>query len=227
MSSSRRYAARVLAGDGCTPLAVVGSRRTGTKMTTVPPQPPAAPPLQSPPIQWTDVTGWTTLWAPDDGPAITAAVLSQIEDGQAKGATLLASNYGFTDASIATAMGSFGAANPANRYLFDSSEYFDPTEQPLVNNLISQLQADQWAIGTAPDGSDILHSKIAALLYPNGTGWTFSGSFNLSSSAQLEFNIVDFIWSRSRAEAFAQQIQAKLTWCRNNQPQPPTQKPTW
>ena len=172
-------------------------------------------------IQWTDITEWTTLWAPDEGPAITTAVLAQIEDGHAKGATLFSSQYGFTDASIAEAMGVFGATNPANRYLFDSSEYGGTYEKPIVDALIAKLQPNQWGIGTSSVDGQILHSKILALLYPDGTGWTFSGSFNLSSSAEKEFNLADFIWSRSRAEAFSAQIQEKLTWVQTNQPQPP------
>lgn len=173
---------------------------------------------------WSDVLAWQTLWAPDSGAVITANLLSHIQDAKDNGATLFTSNYGFTDANIASLMATFGQANPANRYLFDASEYFGSKEKPIVDALISVLQPEQWAIGTSSVGHNILHSKIAAALYPNGTGWTFSGSFNLSESAEKEFNVADFIWSRSRAEAFAAQIQAKLSWCRGNQPQPPTDR---
>jgi hypothetical protein len=174
-------------------------------------------------IQWTDVTSWTTMWAPEQGPAITAAVLAQLQGGLAKGATAFSSQYGFTDQAIAQVMAEIGKASPASRFLFDRSEYMGRYEKPVVDALIAQLQPEQWAIGTAPDGSDILHSKIACLLYPDGTGWTFSGSFNLSASAAREANIADFIWSRSRAEAFAVEIQKNLSWCRTHQPQPPDQ----
>ena len=172
-------------------------------------------------LQWTDVTGWQSMWAPEDGPQITAAVLAQLQDALAKGAALFSSQYGFTDAPIAQVMAEIGKANPESRFLFDRSEYMGRYEKPVVDALIAQLQPEQWAIGTAPDGSDILHSKILALLYPDGTGWTFSGSFNLSASAAREANIADFIWSRSRAEAFAAEIQKNLAWCQAHQPQPP------
>lgn len=171
-------------------------------------------------LQWTDLQGWTTLWAPDSGTDITAQVLVQLQDGIARGAVVFSSQYGFTDGSIAEAFTELGK-NPASRFLFDKSQYADQYEKPLVDALIATLQDDQWAIGTSSVDGQILHSKIVALLYPDNTGWTFSGSFNLSDSAQKEFNIADFIWSRSRAEAFAQQIQNKLSWCRANQPQPP------
>ncbi len=175
-------------------------------------------------ITWTDITGWTTMWAPDSGPAITAAVEAQLQDGLAQGAAIYSSQYGFTDANIATTMGLIGVKNPESRFLFDRSQFSGRYEKPIVEALIAKLQPIQWGIGTSSVDDEILHSKIVALLYPNGTGWTFSGSFNLSSSAEKEFNIADFIWSRQRAEAFAAQIQAKLSWCQANQPQPPDPK---
>lgn len=172
-------------------------------------------------IQWTDVTGWQTLWAPESGAEVTETVLNQITDGHTKGATLFSSQYSYTDASIASAMNAAGLANAANRYLFDSSCYASSNDKAAVETATSGLQADQWGVGTSSVSGEILHSKICALLYPDGTGWTFSGSFNLSSSAQKEFNVADFIWSRTRAEAFAQQIQSKLSWVlENEQPQP-------
>lgn len=172
-------------------------------------------------IAWSDVTAWTTMWAPTEGDAITAAVLAQVQDANAKQATVFSSQYSFTDAGIAQAMGDNGAANQASRFLFDKSQYSDSHEQPLVEDLIARLRSDQWGIGTSPVGDNILHSKIVAILYPDGTGWTFSGSFNLSDSAQAEFNIADLIWSRARAEAFAAQIQEMLTFVQTHQPQPP------
>lgn len=177
-------------------------------------------------VQWTDVTGWQTLWSPDDGTQVTAAVLAQLEDGHQAGATLYSSQFGFTQADIASVMGEWGAAVPDNRYLFDASQFLsDRAERPLVEQIIAPLRPEQWAIGTAPDGSDILHSKVLAILYPDGRGWTFSGSFNLTHAAEREFNVVDLVWSRQRAEAFASQIATRLAWCRANQPQPPTHLP--
>ena len=180
----------------------------------------------TPAIQWQDVTGWETLWAPESGAEIEAKVLAQLQDGYAKGATLFASNYSFTLPELAAVMSPWGTENLNNRYLFDWSEYESLNDQKAVATAVRGLAKNQWAIGTAPDGRDILHSKILAILYTDGTGWTFSGSFNLSSSAAKEFNIADFIWSRSRAEAFATEIQGKLSWVlANQQPQPPTSSP--
>ena len=114
--------------------------------------------------------------------------------------------------------------NPASRFLFDRSQFDGDYERPLVTSFVNLLRADQWGIGTSPVDDQILHSKIVALLYPDGSGFTFSGSFNLSDSAQKEFNIADFIWSRTRAEVFAAQIQAKLSWVQVHQPGIPTKK---
>lgn len=172
-------------------------------------------------IQWNDVTDWETYWAPEDGDKITSLVLSQLEKAYTAKATVYSSQYGFTDAEIATAFGEIGKQDINSRFLFDKSQYFGRYEKPLVKNLIASLQPVQWGIGTSSVSDEILHSKIVAILYPDNTGWTFSGSFNLSSSASKEFNVADFITSRSRAENFATEIQAKLTWVQTHQPQPP------
>jgi len=173
-------------------------------------------------IAWTDVTGWQTLWVPDDADAIQTAVVAQLEDAHAKGATIFSNQYGFTVQAIADAMAIAGAANPANRYCFDESEYFGTYEKPIVDGLIAKLQPDQWGIGTSSVGGQILHAKVLAILYPDGTGWTFSGSYNLSTSAMKQLNVADLIWSRQRAESFAAQIQKALSWVQaNHQPQPP------
>jgi hypothetical protein len=179
-------------------------------------------------IAWTDVTGWETIWAPDNGAQITAAILAQINDGHANGATLFSSQYSYTDENIAAAMNLAGKVNPANRYLFDASCTSSANDKAAVGAATAGLAADQWGVGTSSVGQEILHSKIAALLYPDGRGWTFSGSFNLSSSAEKEFNLADFIWSRSRAEQFASKIQSALTWVlTNQQPQPFASPHSW
>lgn len=169
----------------------------------------------------TEMQTTVTMWAPEQGPAITLAVEAQLRDGIAKGAICYSSQYGFTDPIIAQLFGELGK-NPSSRFLFDRSQFDGRYEKPIVETLTATLQPEQWAIGTSNVGDEILHSKIIALLYPDNTGWTFSGSFNLSASAEKEFNIADFVWDRTRAESFATQIQTQLSWCRAHQPQPPT-----
>lgn len=163
-------------------------------------------------VQWTDVTDWQTYWAPDDGIQITQLLLALIEDGFKQDGILYSSQYSFTDASIAKAMNDWSVAQAQNRMLFDSSCYRSAKDKATVDVATAGVPADQWGIGTSSVNGQILHSKIVAIVYPNNTGFTFSGSFNLSADAEEEFNIADFIWSYQRADAFATQIQQKLSW---------------
>lgn len=165
-----------------------------------------------------DVTSWFTYWAPDDGQAIHDAVLAQVQDAAAKQATVYSSQFGFTDQDIADAFAAAGVAQPLSRFLFDKSQEAGTYERPIVQGLVSKLQPDQWAIGTSSDAGQILHLKAVAILYLDGTGWTFSGSYNLSSSASRQLNIADLISSRSRAEVFVQQIGKMLMWVQQNEP---------
>src|SRR6266849_6264469 len=71
----------------------------------------------------------------------------------------------------------------------------------------------------AKSAHQILHTKAIAVLYADGTGWTVTGSFNLSASAEQQFNIVDIVGSRSRAELFANRIDAMFDWVKTNEPQ--------
>jgi hypothetical protein len=44
-----------------------------------------------------------------------------------------------------------------------------------------------------------------------------TGSFNLSRSAQDQFNIVDVVQSRPRAELFAKRIDGMFDWVKANE----------
>jgi hypothetical protein len=170
-----------------------------------------------------DVTGWTTYWSPEQGDLITQELIKELQTGVASDAICYFSMYSFTDADVATELIEL-AKNPASRFLFDRSQFDGEYERSLVTQFVGPLPTNQWGIGTSSVDDEILHSKIVALLYPDGTGFTFSGSFNLSESAQEEFNVADFIWSRSRAEVFAQQVTAKLNWVQTHQPGIPPKK---
>jgi len=173
--------------------------------------------------QFPDVTDWTTYWAPEQGDLITRELIKELQTGVLSDATCYFSMYSFTDALVAQQLIRL-AKNPASRFLFDRSQFDGHYERSLVTQFVGPLPTNQWGIGTSSVDDQILHSKIIALLYPDGTGFTFSGSFNLSESAQKEFNIADFIWSRSRAELFASQIQAKLSWVQEHQPGIPSEE---
>jgi hypothetical protein len=167
------------------------------------------------PMNVSDVASWDTYFAPDDD--IHAIILAELTAAvQAGGVECHSSQYGFTDQDIADAFSQLGK-NPASRYLFDKTQEAGHSEQPIVQKLVNSLSADQWAIGTSSKAHQILHTKAVTLLYPSGRGWCVTGSFNLSASAQNQFNIVDVVVSLSRAKLFASKIDAMFDWVKANE----------
>lgn len=163
-----------------------------------------------------DITSWETYFAPEDD--IHAVIAAELTQAAAKNAECHSSQYGFTDQDIADLFVQL-AANGKSRFLFDKTQEAGHKERPIVQAMLMKIGAAQWAIGTSPKAHRILHTKAIALLYPDGTGWTVTGSFNLSATAQEQFNIVDVVGSRSRSELFASRIDAMFNWVKTNQPQ--------
>lgn len=161
-----------------------------------------------------DVTGWDTYRAPDDDiHGVLLAALKAAPDGT----VVTSSQFGFTDTDIAAEFARLGAANPASRFLFDKSQEAGVHERPVVQSLVKSLQLDQWAIGTSKKAHQILHTKAVALSYTGQPGWTMTGSFNLSTSAESQFNIVDVIVSPSRTALFRSMIESMFDWVKTNQ----------
>ena len=160
-----------------------------------------------------DVTQWDTLAAPGDD--IHGALMAELEAGilryGAADVECHSSQYGFTDQDVANAFAQIGV-NANSRFLFDKTQAAGHVEGPIITAFKAQVPAGRIAIGTSPDHGAILHTKAVALLYPDGTGWTLTGSWNVSASAQEQFNIVDVIRSRSRSELFADKIDQMFTW---------------
>jgi hypothetical protein len=164
-----------------------------------------------------DVQEWSTLFAPDDD--IHSALLTELEGAmQISGVEIHSSQFGFTDADIAQAFATL-AKNPASRFLFDRSQAAGHAEAPIIADLKTKVPVGQIAVGTSDVAHQILHTKAVVLLYPDGSGWTLTGSYNLSASAAKQFNIVDIVRSRSRAELFAQRIDSMFDWVLANEPQ--------
>jgi len=164
-----------------------------------------------------DVTSWDTLSAPDDN--IPAAIIAELTHAATvAGAEIHSSQYGFTIQAIADLFKQL-AANPASRFLFDSSQGGGTAEKPIITDLFSVVPRAQRAIGRTSMGG-ILHEKGISVLYPDSTGWTVSGSFNLSASASKQFNVVDLVRSRSRAELFRSRIDEMFDYVSVNEPQP-------
>jgi hypothetical protein len=162
-----------------------------------------------------DVTSWDTYFAPDDD--IHGVIVAGLTQAAQKRAECHSSQYGFTDQDIADLFVRLGT-NTRSRFLFDKIQEAGTKERPIVQAMLKQMGAAHWAIGTSKKAHQILHTKAIAVLYPDGTGWTVTGSFNLSASAEQQFNIVDVVGSRSRAELFANRIDAMFDWVKTNQP---------
>lgn len=156
-------------------------------------------------IAWQDVTEWTTLWSPQDD--VQAPVLAELERAVQAHAQLFSTQYSVTIPQVFEAFTQL--APNASVFVFDRSQAEGHEEREHIEAFCRQVPSSQWAIGESSE-DEILHAKVLAILYPDGSGWTFSGSYNLSESAQRELNVVDLVRSRSRAEAFAQVIQAQL-----------------
>lgn len=167
-----------------------------------------------------DVTEWSTLFAPDDDVhgALVFEIKSALSLYDAEEIECHSSQYGFTDPDIAALL-IFLASNPASRFLFDKTQAAGHYEAPIIEQFRDAISESQVAVGTSSVAHQILHTKAVALLYPDGTGWTFTGSYNLSASAAKQFNVVDVVRSRSRAELFASMIDKMFNWVAQNEPQ--------
>jgi hypothetical protein len=163
-----------------------------------------------------DVTSWDTFFAPDDD--IHGVIVAGLTQAAQKRAECHSSQYGFTDQDIADLFVRLGK-NAHSRFLFDKTQEAGTKERPIVQAMLKQIGAAQWAIGTSKKAHQILHTKAIAVLFADGTGWSVTGSFNLSASAEQQFNIVDVVGSRSRAELFASRIDGMFNWVKTNQPQ--------
>ncbi len=158
------------------------------------------------------------MWSPAQGPEITQTVVSQLTDGAEKNAICHFSMYSIDDQNVLDTLLAL-SRNPNSRFLFDRSQFDGHYEKPKVSALLKQIPESQWGVGTSCEG-EILHSKIIALQYPDGSAWTFSGSFNLSASAEKEFNLAWFETDPNIAAEFATQIQSALDWVQAHDARP-------
>jgi hypothetical protein len=165
------------------------------------------------PMLLSDVTEWDLLCAPQDDihGALTDEITAAMTRYGAAAVECHSSQYAFTDADVEALFAEL-AANPASRFLFDSSQAIGTVEAPLLAAFRQSVPAAQVAVGTSPVAGQILHTKATVLLYPDGTGWSLTGSFNLSFSATEQFNIDDLVRSRSRGELIASRIDAMFAW---------------
>jgi hypothetical protein len=164
-----------------------------------------------------DVQSWDTYFAPDDD--IHSVLITELKLAAAEQQLpeVHSSQFGFTLADVADEFVLL-SGNINSRFLFDRSQAQGHTEAPLIADFLKRVPESQVAVGTSPKAHQILHTKAVAILYPDGTGWTFTGSWNVSNSADEQFNIVDVVRSRSRAELFANKIDEMFDWVAQHEP---------
>ena len=162
-----------------------------------------------------DVQSWETYFAPDDD--IHGVIVDELRRAVTAKAECHSSQYGFTDQDIADLFVKLGK-NKLSHFLFDKTQAAGTHERPVLQKMLGSIPASQWAIGTSSKAHQILHTKAIAIRYGDGTGWTVTGSFNLSHSAEDQFNIVDVVRSRSRADLFVSRLSAMFDWVKANEP---------
>lgn len=170
--------------------------------------------------QFTDITNFELLRAPQDGATIHQRILADLQAINAAKDVLISSQYSFTCDDIAQLMNEIALQNKGSKLLFDlSCVRDDRKDAACVAIAVQGLDASQWGIGCAPDGRDILHDKLYVGLT---TGLVFVGSFNLTSAAERESNSALFITSISMAQFLAAQVIGNLNDVQQNQPPPPS-----
>lgn len=158
-------------------------------------------------VQFSDITSLEILLAPEQGPEITAHVLADLAAIKEAGGTLYSSQYSFSEQSIAQAMNACWLANETGLGLFDGScSAESQSDAAAVQTATAGIDQARWAVGCMPDQM-IVHDKLYC---DPVTGIVFTGSFNLTSSAEREANNALFITSKSMAAFFAAEIEKNL-----------------
>lgn len=164
-------------------------------------------------LQFTDITALEIMLAPEQGAAITARVLEDLAAIKAAGGALYSSQYSFSEQPVAEAMNACWLGNETGLGLFDGSCAAESdADQAAVTTALAGIDSSRWAVGCMPDQM-IVHDKLYC---DPVTGIVFTGSFNLTVSAQREANNALFITSLSMAAFFAAEVQRNLPIVRAN-----------
>ena len=171
-------------------------------------------------IQFTDITSLQVMLAPEQGPDITSEIVASLEAILAAKGTLFSSQYSFSDQAVAAAMNACWQASPDGVGLFDGSCAAESDDNArAVQAATAGVDASRWAVGCMP-GQMIVHDKVFC---DPVTGNVFTGSFNLTSSAEREANNAVFVTSVSMAQFFAAEIARNLPIVKAN----PYSRPPW
>lgn len=148
----------------------------------------AAPALADP--QNKEIITWVT---PYDGGNAHADTVRLINKAKKR---IRVSAYAFTDTLIARALSQAVSRKVDVKVILDKSQAQNKYEAPVLDEL--KQGAVQYKIGTSPVDSQLLHMKMITV---DGT-YTMTGSYNFSLSAANQFNELDIIKSKKRAQLF-------------------------
>jgi hypothetical protein len=156
-------------------------------------------------MQFEDITAFEVLLAPEQGQQIHDRVLADLQYIFTQGGVLYSSQYSFSEQDIATAMNTL--LRDGGVALFDGSCVASSrADAAAVATATAGIDDTRWAIGCMPDRM-IVHDKLYC---DPVTGRCFTGSFNLTASAQKEANNALFITSKTLAVFYAAEIERNL-----------------
>lgn len=157
-------------------------------------------------MQFTDITSLEILCSPEQGVETHTRILSDLAAISVAKASLFSSQYSYTCQDIAEAMNTCWLANEAGLAIFDKSCADEAKDNACVQAATQGVDASRIAVGSMPGGM-IVHHKLYC---SPELGLVFTGSFNLTASAEREANNALFITSVSMAIFFAAEITKNL-----------------
>jgi phosphatidylserine/phosphatidylglycerophosphate/cardiolipin synthase-like enzyme len=158
-------------------------------------------------------TDHRTFSAPTDN--VPGAIQAVVESTTS---TLVVAMYSFTHPSLVAAVCQVIAWGCPTLVVLDSSEFSGKSEQAAIAPLLAKIGQPnlRLSVGTAEDGSDIMHRKVAVI---DGSV-VVTGSFNWTESATREDNQTTIgIWP-SDAALLTASIESTYAWQIAHCPQP-------
>jgi hypothetical protein len=158
-------------------------------------------------ISISDFQDFAVFFAPEEGALIHQHILNDLAQIKAEGATLYSSQYSFSELDVAEAMNGIWLATTTGVGIFDGSCYKQSrADSAAVNAATAGLDPSRWAVGSMLNNM-IVHNKTYA---SPELGLVFTGSFNITKSAETEANNAVFATSMSWAAAIAAECEKNL-----------------
>jgi len=137
-----------------------------------------------------EIITWVTPFDAGNAHADTIRLINKAKK------TIRVSMYAFTDEIIAGALIQARCRKVDVQVILDESQAKGQYEIPVITEL--KNAGVPLKIGNSPDGQALLHMKMLTV---DGI-YTLSGSWNFSHSASKQFNNLDIIRSKTRAQMF-------------------------